>query len=203
MIVDANAKLHSFSDYENMSDFIEDNEQMQKQLRSLSGGLAEWKVHKSSQQPIAQLIHQSVNDYLLDKGFQILIQSDPKLLDKSLANVVVRQAHFRLSRSCIQYISMEEILSSSLEDGQQLRRDFPLLEYATMNWILHAEAVEREQISQGDLIQSFQWQSKQTLHVWIHLSGMFGWGSKYMATLNSTLLHIASRHGLLLSSRLF
>jgi hypothetical protein len=197
MNVDANSKLHSFSDYENMSDFIENNEQMQQQLRSLSGGLAEWKVHESSQQPIAQLIHQSVNDYLLDKGFKILIRSDPKLLDKSLANFVVGQAHLQLSRSCIRYISMDEILSSSLEDPQQLGRDFPLLEYATTNWIPHVEAVEREQISQEGLIRSFQWKSEQILHVWIDLSRKFAPSSKYTPALNSTLLHTASKHDLL------
>src|SRR5204862_6856092 len=88
-----------------LSDYVENDEQMEKQLRSLSGGLAEVK-----NEGVAQLIHQSVNDYLVNEGFQTL--------DSSLesADIAVGQGHIRLSRSCIQCIKMDEIGQCQLRE---------------------------------------------------------------------------------------
>jgi hypothetical protein len=135
------APYNSLGECLNSADYAETNEEMEKRVRSLSGGLAEVKEHRSKR--IVQLIHQSVNDYLIGSGLQNLSSS-------SRSNVIGR-GHFRLSRSCIKYKTMEEVLTWSSESDQDLKCEFPFLRYATTNWVSHAEIVEAERMSQEDL----------------------------------------------------
>ncbi len=51
---------------------------------------------------VVQFTHQSVKDYLLEGGL--------RLLDKDSTESVIGRGHFRLSRSCIRYLDMEEIV---------------------------------------------------------------------------------------------
>lgn len=199
IVLDANANYKSPKVYEASDSFVTTDDKMEMVIKSLSGGLAEVKVRNN--QRVAQLIHQSVNDYLLQSGLQKLeckpetkIKLRLQCLTGLLADFTVGQAHFQLSRSCIQYISTEKILSSSSKDSSQLQVEFPLLKYASTTWIFHAEAVEEELISQLDLIQSLQWPSEQILHVWIGLSQKFAPYSRNTPASGSNLLHVASKH---------
>ena len=101
MNVDSNPSYHSFEDWKKLPGYIETDRQMEKQLRSLSGGLAEWEDHEDER--VAQLVHQSVDDYLISKGFYHF--------DTSLDSIdkVVGCSQVRLSRSCIVYFAMDEI----------------------------------------------------------------------------------------------
>lgn len=189
MNVDANPAYQSFQECKQLPGYIETDTQMEKQLRSLSGGLAEWKNHENK--CVAQLVHQSVNDYLISKGFYHF--------DISLVSVdkTVGCSHSRLSRSCIVYLAMNEIKKQQhhLErghrrgtrtekkfQGQQfieshLCKDYPFLEYAVQSWLPHAQVVEKQGVPREDLLQYLQRHSNRTLQRWVNLHAqisMFG-----------------------------
>lgn len=157
---------------------IRDDEEMKRRLRSLSGGLAEIKMYGRASW--VQLIHQSVKDYLVDEGFQIL--------DSSLqsGDIAIGQAHFRLSRACLRYVLMDDIV-------QRLRTS-PLY-YAIDGWLLHAEEAEKMKISQEDILTSFKWPESRISSSWVEIyreTGLF----LLWPTPKTTLLHATSRHGL-------
>lgn len=64
---------------------------------------------------------------------------------------------------------MDEVLRWNREVDQGLECEFPFLRYATTNWVSHAEIVEAERISQGDLLGLFQWPSNRFLQSWTDL----------------------------------
>lgn len=72
------------------------NEKMERRVKSLSCGLAEIQVQKGT--PVVQFIHQSVNDFLLEDGIKILLDSNWESID-----IAIGWAHYRLFRSCIRF----------------------------------------------------------------------------------------------------
>ena len=187
MAVDADTPYSSLRECQESEAYADTNNKVEKRVKSLSGGLAE--VREQNDQKIAQFIHQSVNDYLMQIGLQ--------KLDSSSENSVTGRAEFRLSRSCIKYITMEEVLSCSGEDGEDIVRRFPFLQYATTHWVSHAEVVEAERISQVDLLGLLQWPSNRIPLSWTKLYQKLGRYSDRCPNMNTTLLHVASRYGLL------
>lgn len=206
MAVDVDTICQSISECQDLEQYVATDEEMEKRVCHLSSGLAEVIRHHGK--PIVQLIHQSVGDFLCDKeGLRLLHESQ----DLAPAKSAFGLAHFRLSRSCIKYLSMEEFLNSTgwrsdindplavtyhrVQDTGDLPTDFPFLEYAAVFWIQHAEIIEKDGGSQEDLISCFQstsvWQS------WLDAHNFFVRGAKSRGAMKSTLLHIASKHGFL------
>ncbi|KAI9774712.1 MAG: hypothetical protein M1839_001673 [Geoglossum umbratile] len=98
------------------TDFVETDARMEKLAISLSGGLAEVKHHGGG--TTVQFIHQSVNDFLLSGGLNFLASASAgallgggseHLMGLSSGEIVGRSQH-RLSRSCINYLKLEEVL---------------------------------------------------------------------------------------------
>lgn len=123
--------------------YVETDEDMERRVCDLSKGLAE--ILKNDGKPIVLLIHQSVEDFLLEKGFEIL--------EKSSAGTVVGRAHLWLSRSCIKYFFMEEVQSfansfreaiDTQPGAPEVKEDpyFDILRYSVKFWFLHAKEVE-------------------------------------------------------------
>jgi hypothetical protein len=96
--------------------FIESGEQREKRLKSLSGGLAEAKIHQNEY--VAQFIHQSVYDCLINEGFQI-----PDTSLKS-TDIAIGRAHAWFSRSCVRYITIYEINQWHYGDEKVLEGKF-------------------------------------------------------------------------------
>ncbi|KAJ9660151.1 hypothetical protein H2201_007058 [Coniosporium apollinis] len=201
MAVDADCPYKSLSELQNSPNYVETGEEMERRVKNLSGGLAEIKSSYRGRR-IAQLIHQSVKDYLIQSGLQNL--------DSPSKHSIEGGAHFRLSRSCIRYITMEEVLSyhsggeldlEGSEDEQDrevryLESKFPFLRYATTEWVLHAASVEAEGITQEDLLALFQWPSHNVLESWTRHYQMMNRYSDDCPGGGTTLLHVASQHGL-------
>lgn len=147
MVVDLDTSNGSIRKCQDSDYFAESDEDLRRLLRTLSGGLVE--VSMLDRICYLQFIHQSVYDYLLRKGLNVL-DSTPK-------TSVVGSAHFRLSRVCIKYMIMEEIslLSSDAIGSQVSWKQFPLLQYAVTSWIWHLEKLEEEGYTQNDLSKSF------------------------------------------------
>src|SRR5438045_5530725 len=100
MAVDADAPYKSLAECRNTLGYAETDAKMECRLKDLCKGLAEVKQHENEY--IAQFIHQSVNDFLISDGLRIL---DNSLESKDITGCI----HFRLSRSCLKYIAMEEV----------------------------------------------------------------------------------------------
>lgn len=104
MAVDADTTSQSISQCQESEQYTERDEEMEIRVRHLSKGLAEVISHDGKF--IVQLIHQSVNEFLIEKeGLKLLYGSQ----DRASANSLIGRAHFRLSRSCIKYLSMREL----------------------------------------------------------------------------------------------
>ena len=108
---------------------------MERRVCHLSRGLAE--VLELDGRVVIQLIHQSVQDLRLDKGFIIL--------DSSIAGAVVGHGHLRLLRSCVKYFCIEEIHSFALSVAEPLsvgeletKGNHSLLNHSLQEWIRHA-----------------------------------------------------------------
>lgn len=129
--------------------YVETDEDMKPRIYDLSKGLAE--VLECYGRPTVQFIHQSVQDFLLEKGFQIL--------DSSIAGTVIGHGHLWISRSCIKYLSVAEDLTPSLglnvDDSElhEMEDDnrFDLLGYALYYWLRHVRKVGNANISENDL----------------------------------------------------
>jgi ankyrin repeat protein len=172
----------SHRDLEKSDDFDGDK-QMERLLIDLSGGLVEVK-HQANESTV-QLVHQSVNDFLIQGGLQILDPSDGS---------PVGRGHHRLSRSCINYATLQEYGYKAAE-GDDLIEQFPFLEYAVTSWAWHAERAESENIPQNDLSVRFKWPSSCILQRWIDVHRVIDHGSDEYD--EATLLHITSEYGLL------
>lgn len=209
MVVDIDTTCQSIRECQESEQYVETDEEMENRVVHLSTGLAEvvWHGARST----VQLIHQSASDFLRDEqGLQLLHESQ----DWAPANSSSGHAHFRLSRSCIKYLSMKEILNTtelpntrwalshrenqpknSVQAQASLESEFPFLEYATTCWISHAEIVEKNGVSQHDLISFFH--STSVWQLWIDAYHFLNPHSSECPSQESTLLHIASKHGFL------
>lgn len=97
MLVDADTQFKTLRECMSSEKYVETDKTMERRVISLSGGLVE--ITSSYHKRIPQFIHQSVKDYLVSGGIQAL--------EESSVNNFIAQAHFRLSRSCIRYITMK------------------------------------------------------------------------------------------------
>jgi hypothetical protein len=151
----------SFEEWAKAPDYIETDEQMRRQLRSLSGGLVEQTEFG------VQLIHQSVQDCLLERGFSIL---DPLLVTNNSS--VIGKAHYRLARSCLVYFlaarreCMFKMHKFNFAELEAWAAKFPLLKYAIQQWLPHARAAEENGISQKDLLDYLPGRSGLAIEHW-------------------------------------
>ena len=213
MVVDLTNDFTSLEECHGSMDFADTDEQMKRMVHSLSGGLAETVEYEDRQ--TVRFIHQSVNDYLIERGLQNL---DPLFFDDvnhylsksglpSLpSDNVVSLAHFRISRSCGKYMALKEILEEAKgidlrkhvdtieRKRNELNSRFPFLKYSA-EWISHAEIVEKQQICQADLLPLFRWPSEDAIRPWWHY--VYPRDVTGLDSQSGNLWFIASLYGLL------
>ena len=215
---------------EDSEDFVEDGQRMTRQIIALSGGLA--KVFRGGygtdkfdeRYTTVQFIHQSVNDFLRDRGLDSLFLALQNLNHRDAgprwtpaAGNIIGQSQDRLSKACLNYLRLDELVDDSTwtEIGMtgdavisdwgkesnrnpkiDLERKFPFLEYAATCWFLHAEMAERLQIPQDDIIQSFPDDSHPAFQTWRFVFNIFRKHTWQYHSPGAGLLHIASRYNL-------
>lgn len=174
--------------YEDTEDFATDCEMMEKKLNALSCGLAE--AIPSSR--VVQFIHQSVKDFFVREGLEILLKSqNPAGIESNEADLE-STVHYQLCRTCIRYLSTEEIIQSELP-FYQLKRTFPLLRYATVHWIAHVQ----QSFPQTDLLQYFSWPSERIVQLWSKFRVSENTGRLRRPRVKTSLLHVASQYQLM------
>lgn len=110
MIIDAKCTYRSSQECQ--GDIVDDDS-MKRQIQTLSCGLAEivpasdeysLSLNKGSHiKEVIQFIHQSVNDFFVEKGLSTL-DTVSNSTESAIGN-----AHYQLSRTCIRYFAMEEV----------------------------------------------------------------------------------------------
>lgn len=93
---------------------------MKRRVQTLSCSL----IEVTSDTKVVQFIYQSVKDFFLEKGLSALDET-------TKTDVVVGIAYYRLSRTYIRYLAMEEIGRLVSHAPYRLRSEFPFLHYAT------------------------------------------------------------------------
>lgn len=202
MTVDEDITCHSIHECQESELYVDTDEAMEKRVCDLSHGLAE--VVGNTVKRSVQFIHLSVNDFLLESGLQILHQSQGRALNGTL----IGSSHFRLSRSCLKYLSISEIQNLSdlvvVDQHPAATRErvddmFPFLRYAIQFWIRHAQRAERENIPQTDLISYFysQFQLPPSFRISL-IDASFIYDRRLKSfSLGLTLMHIACKYGFL------
>lgn len=128
-------------------------------VRHISRGLVEfqtreiWEKYQADGEDWdreAQFIHQSAADFVLQ---EFLIEVDVSLRLQSVSGA----AHFEISRSCLRYIVLQDILESSELSRNELSVNFPLLPYAVTFLLRHIKLVEESNMTQPDLLEVTVW----------------------------------------------
>ncbi|KAL1598572.1 hypothetical protein SLS59_006859 [Nothophoma quercina] len=142
---------------ESWSDTLSDFE---RYIKHISGGLIhfqsremweQYEPHGEDSDREAQLIHQSVADYLMNKLVDHDGHRSPPVLSPAGAG------HFQISRSCLRYMTLKDTLDGAHLPRGTLSSKFPLAPYAVRFLFTHIQKVEREGINQTDLTSVIQW----------------------------------------------
>ena len=197
LAVTADTSYKSIQQCQRSESYVETDEDMELRICDLSAGLAE--VLESNGTSIVQFIHQSVKDFLLEKGLRIL--------DKPFAGAVAGGGHFWISRSCIKLFHMEEVqifalsldhMNISKSDKVKNQDYFTLLDYSVRFWPLHAAEVEGANIPQDDLAALTSETPDNMLHSWFAIYQILQtWVYEHKYSTGETLLYVASKYNLI------
>jgi ankyrin repeat protein len=116
---------------------------------------------------------------------------------KTKSDFAVGIAHYRLSRTCIRYLAMEEIGRSTKLGRSNRESGFPLLHYATTSWVVHVCQSQEKGIPQDDLLNYFAWPSKALLELWVQTYHVIVKYSHHCPPKGTTMLHVAARYQLI------
>ncbi|KAF2193588.1 hypothetical protein K469DRAFT_691138 [Zopfia rhizophila CBS 207.26] len=134
--------------------------QFERHVKHISRGLVEFQTRDVYEQyepggeesdREAQFIHQSVADYLREIFFKNVKSH------RHIARSCVGAGHFEISRSCLRYLALKEVLEAIELPRGTLSARFPLVPYATRFVFEHVRKVEQQGIPQPDLLMLFQW----------------------------------------------
>ena len=195
MVLEESPQLTSFTECHKACASVPADADMKARIIDLSGGLVEFKKHDDKE--VIQLIHQSVNDYLVEEGIQIL--------DDTAQGHIIGRSHLHLSCLCARYIGMDDVPSKGqpkdANDFSLSIQSFPLIGYATTFWNKHASEAEKHELRQEDLLQAC-WLLHSSLarrmDQWVSLHKMFR-NLRYMReppVIGMTISHVLARDGL-------
>ncbi|PQE25311.1 hypothetical protein CJF30_00000012 [Rutstroemia sp. NJR-2017a BBW] len=192
--------------------FVETFSGMKSLVKGLSGGLVE--VHYNEPFYTVQFIHQTVVDYLLPDGLKYLLAAttDPSRLEvfarlvSSSDSVIIGGSHQRLSRSCLNYLRLGDVIEErqdwKIEEEGGLDVKYPFVRYATDGWMFHAEKAERQGISQEAIVKFFE-DAPDYFEKWLEIHrSMTAEMDECSLRPGSTLLHVASYSNLQSVARL-
>lgn len=191
MIIEADCpyQYESLQAYQNADEYVSDSVRMKRRIQTLSRGLTE----VTPTRPVVQFIHQSVKDFFIEEGLLTLGGY------KTSTEAAIR-AHFKFSKICLRYLSMEEIGQSTSYEGD----GFEFLNYATAWWVAHTKQCDDGSVPQNDLLALLGWPSDAFVELWLrvcqeiyrirgHIDRAF-W-TKHHQPMRTNLVHVLSKHG--------
>ena len=154
-------------------EYVPDNDSMERQVQTLSRGLAEVtrtmpyvrkfrrgipKVKRVSPGPVVQFIHQSVKDFFMEEGLLVLSGGCYET-----STGVTFKAHLRLGNICLRYLSMEEIGRAR----SYMASEFPLLPYTTTSWVAHMKQCDAAgSVPHDEILDLLGWPSNTLVEFW-------------------------------------
>ncbi|CAG8274418.1 unnamed protein product [Penicillium salamii] len=188
--------------------FIDNDDRAETRITALSGGLAELIPTRRNNKPekLIQVVHQSVNDFLCNKGFELLsnlITGNTSPLDDGK---IILGCQATLYRSCLICVAayaqaFEEINDSIRDPGDIAQQIAPqcneLSHYATVHLFNHAKKAARFRLgifeNEVDLLLSI-------MAAWISLRNHYSLQLLDLRSLRiqggTVLLHIAASYNL-------
>ncbi|KAN0072914.1 hypothetical protein V8E54_009028 [Elaphomyces granulatus] len=159
-------------------------------VQSSSKGLAE--VSKSKKSTV-QFIHESVRDFLFKDG--------KWKLWPTLAEQFVGRSHDILKDCCLAQIDASRDINGLTDAGQKysqvlkdfrqaIQSEYPFLEYATMNALVHSNQAQSVGVAQNTFVTAFPLQN------WIKLSNVFTEYPVRRYTNEASLLYILAERNL-------
>lgn len=139
--------------------WIEDLSRFEKHITDISMGLVcfqtreLWEKHSPNGEDWdreAQFIHQSAAEF----ARKVFIET---FMDKRISQSLTGTSHFAISRSCLRYLALEEILKSPRLARGEIFSSFPLVPYIVESLFYHIREIEQEHIPQLDLLSLLGW----------------------------------------------
>ena len=191
MAVDACSSSGPVDHYHKTGYYVETDEAMERQVCDLSRGLAEVVQHGRLR--VVQFVHQTVIEFLIGEGFQLLDRSQRT----ATADTFAGRSHFRISDVCIRYlasVALPPYVYPSIMIHEYLDLNFPLLGYSVVYWIEHAQKCEGENLSSSSLLSYFDRSSLlQSWHsMCMNYASRIGWELSWP----TTIIHVTSRYNL-------
>jgi hypothetical protein len=129
--------------------FPTDDDRMKRLCRKWSRGLVEVKHVPQDKPPIVQFIHESVREFILNRGGM-------RLLQPQFTASIVGIGNDRLARSCFNYLRTEGLVEAGLHHHggflSSSRRSF--LGYVCEHAFEHAECAERNGYPQRHIVEN-------------------------------------------------
>lgn len=193
--IDATTAYRSLQECHGAGNGESDLRGLERRIQSLSCGLVQ--VTRDNTRGV-QFIHQTVKDYFLEKGLSALVGTMNPAKTNMPLSTLEGEAHYRISRACMRYLSMHEVCTTIIEDPQYLTQVFPLVQYATTSWLPHALESNKRGISQDDILDYFSWPSGEVLGQWVRLHHiLLPYPNKERPYKGMHMLHLAARYELL------
>lgn len=102
----------------------------------------------------AQFVHQSVADYVLEKFLNCIGHCQRP-------QVQIGAGHFEISRSCLRYMTLKDVLEGAAKLSRGLlSATFPLAPYVVRFLFHRNRKVEREGVPQSDLLPVLHWKQQ-------------------------------------------
>ena len=149
MVVNTDCHHTPLQQCQHVEDLAPDNDTMKTRVTALSRSLV--KVVPSITTPTVQFIHQSVQDFVVEKGLAVLTDTPRSADPKADPIDAVGIGYYQLFRIFIHYLAMDEVGRLTISDDDALRSEFPLVHYATKSWMLHAKKTRGERLLSNDL----------------------------------------------------
>lgn len=192
----------SYAEWSQSSEYVRNDEQMEKRIREHSKGLVEIAQSAeydqdpaSSRRTIVQFIHQSVRDFLTADGFSFLRDSRQR--------TNTGDGHEFIKIVCLNYLRIKDVEAISLVDKRvdfvthrrNLLADHPLLNYVVNFIFLHAGRSEEHGVSQ-ERFRNYICTNRDCFERWRILYDAI-LGGDYEEGPQARPIHIFSEYGLL------
>ena len=172
LVTDAKMDCTSLTELRLQESWSETLADFERYVKYISKGLVEfhsrdiWELYEPGGEDSdreAQLIHQSVADFLLEKYLVTTEQNG------------ATAGHLQISRSCLKYLCLEDVLEKSHLQRGALSSAFPLAPYAVRYVFEHIKNVEQAGVDQVDLLATIRWRPhsahvQKLAELWKHLN---------------------------------
>ncbi|KAF3343895.1 hypothetical protein VD0002_g3749 [Verticillium dahliae] len=205
---EAGIQRGAYENWLSASDTIRSNDQMVKKLRVLSAGLAEIS------NGVVQLVHQTVQDFLFEKGFAMLDGVEALSLTE-----ITGASHHRLAKSCLLYFaSIEKGIRGELSSFDARRAnhdkvrlyelteksyyDHPFLAYSVRYLFTHCASADEAGLSQGFINDFLGDDRDEVISNWAKIATSDNIETQFWEDVSgapefgTTLLHEAAKHNI-------